>query len=691
MNIVTEYPWWSVILCILAGLIYAGALYYRDRRFPELKRFVLYGMSVLRFVVVTVLCLLLLNPLLKSVDRKLEKPIVVLAQDNSESITATADSAYYKGEYKQQLEALKSQLAEKYEVYAYSFGDGVNELPLADSLHFNEKTTNFSNLFDELDTRYSNRNVGAIVIASDGLYTAGNNPLYAANALTVPVYTIALGDTIIKKDVLINNVAHNKTAYLGNDFPLLVTVQAKELKGQKTTLTVSKGDAVLFSQVIDIQTNNYSSSISVLLHATEVGLMHYKVQLSAVDGEMSLSNNRKDVYIDVMDSREKVLILADAPHPDVAALKASLESSQSYDVESYTIDNFQGTVKKYNLVILHQLPGLRNNATKLITDIRAAGIPLWVFSGAAAMLHGDLSVVPANSKTNEVEPVLDNSFPLFTLSDELKKGIRDFPAVNCPYGSFTANNNSNVLLYQRIGVVDTRTPLLELIANDDNKMALFTGEGIWRWRMQDFAANNNTLVFDELVSKIVQYLSIKEDKSFFRITAKNSYLENEPIEMQAEVYNESYELINDPDVNLVIKNESGNKFPFVFSKTDRAYRLNAGNFPAGDYSYEATVKVGDKTYTKKSDFSIRPVQVELTNTVADHQLLFNLAAKHNGSMIYPKHLDDLLKKLNARDDIKTIAYSENHLDDVINLKGIFFLVIVLLALEWFLRKRNGAY
>ncbi|HLC82828.1 MAG TPA: hypothetical protein VJI69_03290, partial [Bacteroidia bacterium] len=195
----------------------------------------------------------------------------------------------------------------------------------------------------------------------------------------------------------------------------------------------------------------------------------------------------------------------------------------------------------------------------------------------------------------------------------------------------------------------------------------------------------------EFLSKTVQYLSVKVDKSFFKVLGKNNFFENEQIELEAEVYNESYELINEPEVNIVLTNSNNKKFNYTFSKTSNAYRLNAGMMPVGEYKYDAKVKVGEKIYTQRGEFSITALQVELTNTVADHQLLYSLAKKHDGELIYPNQMEQLANKLNSREDIKSVSYSEKKLRDVINLKWIFFLILALLSFEWFMRKRNGAY
>ncbi|MBL7888362.1 MAG: hypothetical protein JNL24_02355 [Bacteroidia bacterium] len=691
MNIITEYPLWFTLFCLLAGGIYAGVLYYKDKRLNEVSKGLIRIMAAFRFIVVSLLCFLLLSPLLRSVVREVEKPIIIIAQDNSESLISGKDSVYYRGEYKQKMNALAEELSDKYEVKIYSFADGIKERSSFDSLNFNEKQTNISALFEEIETRYSNRNVGAVVLATDGIYNQGTSPLYATGQLKQNIYTIGLGDTTIKKDLILSKVEHNRMAYLGNQFPLEVIINAKRLKGKNSVLTVSKDGQVLFTRAVSIGQDVFDQTVPVLLEAKQVGLQRYRIALSSVDGEMTLLNNTKDIFIDVLDARQKVLILADAPHPDLAAIKQSIENNQNYEVESFLSDEFNGTLKKYDLVILHQIISSKTGTSKLLTELENSAIPVWVFSGANTILKKDISVAGTTSKINEVEPLVDVNFPLFTLSDELKQAVKDFPAVASPYSNTSSDISGNALFYQRIGIVDTKNPLMSFYNRGDTKLAIFSGEGIWRWRLQDYASHGNHNVFDELITKTVQYLSLKVDKSFFRVIAKNNFFENESIELEAEVYNDSYELINDGEVEIVIANAENKKYPFVFSKTNIAYRLNAGSLPVGEYKYDAKTKVGAKVYTQKGSFSVSSLQVEYVNTVADHQLLYNLAKQHNGDLIYPKDINSLAEKLNAREDIKAVSYSEKKLTDLINLKWLFVLLLIFLSAEWFIRKRNGAY
>ena len=127
--------------------------------------------------------------------------------------------------YKSGIEKVASGLGGDYEVKLLSFGDHVRD---DFDFNFSDKETDFSGLYRDLDAKFANRNVGAIVIASDGLYNEGSNPVYGPDRLKVPVYTIALGDTTIRKDIVIAKVNTNKMAFLGNNFPMDVWVDARQ-------------------------------------------------------------------------------------------------------------------------------------------------------------------------------------------------------------------------------------------------------------------------------------------------------------------------------------------------------------------------------------------------------------------------------------------------------------------------------
>lgn len=170
---------------------------------------------------------------------------------------------------------------------------------------------------------------------------------------------------------------------------------------------------------------------------------------------------------------------------------------------------------------------------------------------------------------------------------------------------------------------------------------------------------------------------------------KTSYLENEPLQLDAEVYNPSYELDNKNDVEFTINTTDAKLYKYTFSKTANAYTLNAGMLAPGIYTYSAKTTVDGKQETITGTFSILPLQNELGETVADHNLLGQLAQNTGGNMFYPKELDKLVKQLKASEVIKPIIYTERETTDLINLKWLFIIILLFMLVEWLVRKMNG--
>ncbi|MFA6923819.1 MAG: hypothetical protein WC223_06135 [Bacteroidales bacterium] len=694
LSIVTEYPFWYIFICLAVGAVYAYTLYRKDKHLEEFPQWQKNLLASFRFITVALIAFLLLNPLIKTIFRNIEKPIVVVAQDNSESIIIGKDSSFYKTEYTRNLNDFINKLSDKYQVKTFSFGDKVKDNISSD---FRQKQTDMSLLFDEIQNKYVNRNLGAVVIASDGLYNKGTSPVYASEKLKVPIYTIALGDTNIQKDLIINKINYNRLVFLGNKFPVEIIVNAKQCKGENSMLTISDGMQTLATKILNFKNNNEIQTHNFELEAKESGTHRYRITLSNLKNEITYTNNVRDIFIDVINGREKILILFSTPHPDIAALKESIESNNNYEVQVSQADKFFEPINSFSLIIVHQLPSSDNSGTALFSNILKLNIPVLFIIGSKTninffnTLKTGLNISGIKNKMNEAQGNFNNNFSLFTVSDNFKNFIEKLPPLYPFFGTYKMSPDANVFLYQKIGSVDTDYPLISLYQAPNARIGIITGEGLWKWRLQDFAIHENNDIFNEMFNKIVQYLSVKADKRYFRIISKNIYFENEPVTIDAEVYNESYELINTPDINIDIFNSDNKKFSFVFNKTSKAYMLDAGIFPVGTYRYEAKVKSGEKMFSDKGQFTVTPVTVEVSNTVADHQLMNKLAKTHNGKMYFPNQFENLLNDINSRDDIKTVSYTSKKLKDIINMKWIFFLLIFLLSVEWFVRKRGGAY
>lgn len=693
MEILLQSPIWFFPLCLLCGAAFSVLLYYREKR-TELSQRLKKGLAVLRFVTISLIAFLLMAPLIKITQTTREKPLIILAQDNSASPVMSADSVYYRQGYLASLQQLARELGDDFEVSTYTFGDQVRE---GLDVNYQEAETDLSGFIEEIRIRYANRNVGAVVMASDGLYNRGRNPVYAAENLPFTIYTVAMGDTSIRKDLILRDVQYNKVSYLGNRFPLEVVILGQKCTGASPTLKVSRNGQVLFTKVLKIDAADYLETVPLTLVANAAGMQHYRVEVSTVAGELSTVNNIQDIYVEVLDARQKILILGSAPHPDMSALKQSLETNTSYDVETALLRDFNKAAEDYQLVILHQLPAKNQPLPAVLQRMIGTRVPVLFLLGMNSDIVAfnnqktGLLLMQGQQRWDEAQAVINTGFSLFTLSEETQRLMADAPPLSCPFGEYRLTPLMTPLFYQKIGKVATNRPLMVFSQGSEVRTGIVCGEGIWKWRLFDYLQSGQHAAFDELSGRIIQFLSVKADKGRFRVSARNLYAANEAVEFSAELYNESYEMVNGPEVSMQLTDQRGKKFEYAFNRTPSAYHLNAGILPVGDYKWLARVKSGSSWLEQRGAFPVQSVNKESLQLVADHELLSALASTHGGHMIQPQQLNSLADSLRARDDIKTITDTRQRFSDFINLFWVLMLIIVLLTVEWVLRKRGGAY
>ena len=697
-NISFQYPAWYVLLCLLLGLAYAAALYYRDKTFREQAPWRKLLMAGLRFLAVTGIALLLLEPLLKSVVRESQKPVVVLAQDESESIALSMGEAE-QADYRRALEALQEELGGAYDLKAYGFGSSVRE---GIGFEFQDKSTNIAELLSEVYDLYSNQNLGAVILATDGIYNQGSNPAYLTKKLGAPIFSIALGDTTARRDLLVKRLFHNRIAYLGDRFSVQVDIAAENAAGASSRLSVYKiegGASRLLQQYpIDIASNDFFETRELVLDADQPGVQRFRVVLSEISGEATLANNSKDIFVDVLDARQKILLLANSPHPDLAALKQAISTNKNYEAKIAFINDLKEDVGRYDFVILHQLPSRTNDAAAIFNTMTRQNISHLYITGAQTdyvqlnRRQSLASIRPGGSNVNEVQARVVPAFGLFKLSDPLLSQLPNFPPLLAPFAEFRVAPDAQPLLEQRIGRIDTPYPLLLFGQQGQAKVGLLLGENIWRWRLFDHLQNRNHDIFDELVTKTVQYLSLKEDKRRFRVSlAKNIFDENESVFFDAELYNESFELVNEPDASLAITDSEGKDYSYTFNKSGNAYRLNAGILPVGNYTFRAATVYNRENLSYTGQFSIQPIQLESFASRADHNLLRLLSEEFGGQVFYPDEIGRIAEQIRGQATLKPVIYETAKTRPVVHLKWLFFLLLFLLSLEWFLRRYLGGY
>lgn len=692
-----SYPWWFLILCFLIGSLYAGTLYYREKRFSEYNPWLMRLMALLRMFVVSIISFLLLSPFVRQIEEQTIKPVVVICEDKSESIAA-GSTPEDLDIYQNKMSGLVNDLKEAYQILRISFGSDIHSV-FQDSM--TDKSTHLSRVVTYLDENFKGQNLGAVILSTDGIFNEGKHPLYQNTEIQAPLYTIALGDTTQKKDFLIKNVFHNSIAYLGDKIPVQIDISAFNCQGQydwKLEEITSGSPRILVQKSINVTSGNFFKTENIFIEADKPGIIRYRVSLSAVKGEFNLANNTKDFFIEILDARQKILILAPAPHPDLSALKSIVSENKNYESEIAFIRSFKGNVADYNMVIFHNLPSSVHDISSLLSQLDRNSIPRIFITGMQTdplKFNNAQQVIQIKSQSRnseEIQAFVHSGFSQFILSENLKKSLPQFPPLITPFGEYVQGPDTQVLLYQTIKNIKTRYPMLAFGENNFVKTTVLCGEGLWRWKMIDHLEHQNNDIINELVQKTVLLTSVKEDKRKFRVsTSRNVYRDNEEVFFEAQLFNDTYEMINDPDVEMDIKDEEGNEYRFIFDKSANYYTLNADLLPSGVYSYQARTQFNGQKLTAAGRFNVESVQLENYDLTARHSLLNSLSDKYNGEMFYPANMENISSAILNNKNIKPMMFQTTSTKSLLDLKWVFFLILTLLGIEWLLRRYLGAY
>jgi hypothetical protein len=683
--------WW-VLACLALGIGYAWLLYRKPTNLSNQARYLL---SALRILAIAIIALLLLSPMIKTVSSRPEKPLVLVVQDNSSSIPLFKPKGFDPAKFVGQLGDLKKFLGNDYDVREFNFS---NELKDSLSTKFDGKQTDISAVFRSLNDRFSNQNIGALVLATDGIYNKGSSPQYVARNLKTNIYTIALGDTVPKLDLLIGNVNYNKTAFLGNDFEVEVLTEAYQSKGENIHMNVSEDGNTVSNQNIAIPTNDFRKVVPLKLHADKKGVHKFTISLQPIANEISTANNTETIYVEVLDTKQRILLLYNGPHPDISTIRSSLESNRNYEVKTSLVANVDlSKLSTYSVVILYQLPASGSAMpSSLQNQLNKLKMPLWYVIGAQSdipQVNRVQKIIQINTTRQDMQEVFASpkaDFSAFTLSDSTRKELALLPPLLAPFGNYSAPSAQSVLLKQKIGSVETSYPLFPFGEDAGTRIAVLAAEGIWKWRLAEFAANGNHNAVDELLSQSIQYLTAKGDHSRFRVyPAKNVFDEGEDVILNAELYNDALELINTPDVKIDLKNKAGKTYSFIFTRNGQSYQLDAGTLPPDEYTYASSAKIGNKSFTTTGQLAVKPLNAETRQSAADHQLLYTLAKENGGQMLMPSQMNQLAALIRKNENIKTIVYDDKSYRDLVDEKWVFVLVLALLSTEWFLRKRDG--
>ncbi|MBU3822257.1 VWA domain-containing protein [Flavobacteriaceae bacterium XHP0103] len=671
----------TLIFIVLAGIIalLLALFQYWNKSKRNSKRNWLF--IFLRFITLFGILLLIINPKFESLEVNTEKPNLLIAVDNSSSIKHLnqSDSALNT------LEAISNnpELTNKFNITAYSFGSDLSNI---DSLSFDNKQTNISQALSQLSQIYK-ETTAPIILITDGNQTYGSDYELNSKSVTQPVYPIILGDTVTYTDLKIQQLNVNKYAYLKNSFPIEVFLVYNGEESINSRFVVTKNNNTVYSQTVSFNKENNSKVLNFTLPANNVGVSTYKAVLTPLDTEKNKINNVKNFAVEVIDQKTKVAAVSDFVHPDLGALKKSIESNEQREVAFLTPNESINQINDFQLFILYQ-PNIRFN--NLIEALNKENKNRLVVLGPKTDLRFFNSVNQSYSQaiTNDTEDyqgAINLNYTPFSINDI---DFESFPPLKSNYGEVAFNIPYETILYKKINSIITEEPLFATFETSGRREAVLFAENIWQWRSQSYLDNNSFNNFDDFIGKVIQYLASNKKRNRLNVDYESFYNGNGNVIIKAQIFNQNYEFDNRETLTITLKDnitEETKSFPFVLKNNN--FQVDLSNLPPSEYSF--TVKADNENISQSGNFQVLEYDVEQQFLNANVTKLQSLATNSQGKSYFVTNTSDLANDLLEDNRFQAIQKSNKTTIPLIDWKYLLILIALSLTIEWFLRKYNG--
>ncbi|MDT0631194.1 hypothetical protein RQM47_08425 [Rubrivirga sp. S365] len=664
-------------------------------------------LPVLRFTALFLVLLLLFDPVWRRVTRTGEAPLLAVLVDDSESLTLGAGPP--ADAVRAALDGLPADAALRFYRFGAEAAPAGRALP-GDSLRFAGERTDIAAALGRVEADFAGRNLRGVVLVSDGRVTDGRNPAYLAERFPVPIWTAVAGDSVSGRDVRLARAVTNDVAYARSPLPVQVGVRASGYAGQTAPVTISENGRVLTRGAVELPAGGAEAVVDLTVTPAAPGVRRYTVAVGPLAGEATTRNNTAVVEVRVLDDRRRVLVVAGAPDPDLAALRAALEADRSLDVTVRTQRApglfYEGALPArlgaFDLLVLAGYPGPAADG-QTAERLAASGLPvLFVLTrqtdlSLLARAFGDvLPAAPAAVRAGFAEAGLaptpaGEAHPVFEGLGVDASRLSALPPVAVTTSRWTLAPGARSLAGVRRGGAALDVPLVAVRAGARRSAAVL-GAGTWRWRTLPDDLGDLRGAYDRLLDNLVRWTTAPQDRRRVRVRPDRALFgERDRVTLTGQAYGESLEPISDARLTVAVRAPSGDVQREAMRPVGNGrYVVDLGVRPAGTYTFTAEAERGGvELGTDRGSFGVGALAAEFREPGADPALLRQVAARSGGAVVGLDTLGSFVAGLRERGALADRPLVREDETPLVGLPWLLALAVALLTAEWVIRKRAG--
>ena len=712
-----------IIIAILS-IIFTFFIYRRTN--PIVNNFTRWLLILFRVSALFLLLFCIFEMTIGYMYERTKNPSLAIAIDNSASMNIKDSNGQRADIINKVLSSneLKS-LTNTFNLNYYTFSSQAKPFHYdTDSLNYISDETNITKSLQLIKGQLADQNLAGIILLSDGNYNSGGNPARFISEINTPVYPVGIGSSEPVPDLTLANMESNPFAYLGEPTPIKAIIQNRGFSKLKVNLTLKNQDKTLTTKIVDIPPSPSEIQTQFDFVPQIKGMQKLELVLSPIENEETIENNRQFSYIDVLKSRLNILIIAGHVSPEISFLRRHLNNSKRYDVNViYQIDDgklsqYKPVLKQANnlddvdIFIFLNYPTLSSDTgylNKLYNSIKSSSKPVLLFLDhntdlkKLARFEDYLAINPNGSKIPERDVFISlsttgQSHQIMQIKSNSKNFADEWaklPPVNSSLRINQIMPNSETLAFavtstnSRSNINNGQDPMIVIRADDLNKSATIIASDLWRWDLIMAGIGESESIYGQFVNNIIRWLQSSKQDELVRIkTDKQKYHLGDGTKIQIQVHDEKYLPMNDANVkiNIIHKNKNNHHQFLAENHGDGKYfHLFFPTIP-GDYRIYVSAESNKKTIGQDSTLiSVGEYSKELTHTSMQKATLVRLANLSNGKFITPDSLSLLTETIKGQIQKEQLSNETS----IWNNEKILIILIFLLSVEWFIRKRKG--
>ena len=732
-----------LLLIVLLAAAFIYFIYLRPRvRLSKRTTATLIG---LRVALLTLMVVLLLRPVVvvSSVIPRSSYVAMVIDDSVSMKLRDVPGDATRLDTVKQALfnntpgqESFLNRLDRKFKTSLYGFSGALARLKDGNDLFGEGRTSDLAGALDETIKRSSGMPLSAVVLATDG---ASNVPrdlaavLRELRARDIPVFTVGVGNTARPMDAELTRVNMPRRVLVGSRLNIETIVGLSGYSATKVLLNVREDGRAIKTEEVNLRGND-TQAVNLEITPATPGIHRYTVEVTPLDGELTVDNNKQDSLVEVIEGPLRILHVEGEPRWELGKIRESIQPTeknvthvalqrtgenkfyrQGIGNQTELATGFPKTEEElfsyHGLIIGSVEAGFftADELRNIEAFVARRGGGLLAIGGRLAFDGGkykgttidDLlpvsltggAVDDANSFAPIYKPVLTGAgqaHPITRLNEDRaanQKAWNEMPPVSVSEVLTNVKPGASVLLEARRVEGSQVAPLLIQQRYGRGQTLALTAADTWRWRMKMDSKNN---AHETFWRQMLRYLVSGTPQQVEIGTEKEVYALDDMVSIVADIRDKRFNPVGDAQATARVTKPSGVvvDVPLKFT-TLNSVNTYAGEFKADELGQHRIELIGYSTglgqLNARSNMLVSDLNREYYSAAQNSDLLKRISAETGGKYYTPAESQALLDDLIYRQT----PYSERVTKDLWDMPVNFLLIIGLLSAEWFLRKREG--